>query len=75
MDKFYKRINITSKVSAGLVLSGNIKDVVNTLQDLGYIFRDCRICAISLKEFAEAEKAINAVKACKSKVQLRRRQL
>lgn len=73
MDKFYKRIKITSQISAGLVLSGNIKDVVNTLQNLGYIFRDYRLSAINLKEFSEAEKAIKALKVCKAKAQLRRR--
>lgn len=73
MAKYFKIIKITPQISAGIILSGNIKDVVNTLQNLGYIFRDCRLSAINLKEFLEAEKAIKALKVCKAKAQLRRR--
>lgn len=73
MDKFYKRVKVSSSVSTGIVLSGNIKDVTMTLNNLSYIFKDHRINEINLQQFAEAEKAINAVKACKSKTQQRRR--
>ena len=55
MDKFYKRVKISSTVSTGIVLSGNINEVSMTLKTLSYIFKDRRINEINLQQFAEAE--------------------
>ncbi len=73
MLKLFRNVQITVQISTQLILGGNVNDVTNTLNNLAYIFGDCPISCINQQNFAEAVKAIEAVKAVKINVQSRRR--
>ncbi|MDE7438947.1 MAG: hypothetical protein K2N23_00300 [Clostridia bacterium] len=73
MIKFVKGTKIIVQVFTGLELSGNINDVMNTLHNLSYIFRNCRVSGISKQEFTDAVKVIMTIKELKTKTQSRRR--
>lgn len=72
MIKLIKRLRVTVQTSTNFLLSGNVRDVMNTLHNLSYIFRGCSISSISQQEFSEAVNAIETVKELKNKAQIRR---
>ena len=75
MIKFGKAVKLTEKgiqVHTKLLICGSRAEVLNAIQNLSFIFRGRRVCAISKKEMAEAAKAIKAVITVKNRAQNRR---